>query len=96
MRKSNTQPLRDVLRECIREMNMDRKLKEVSVVQSWETLLGKPMAHYTRRIYLSKKILYVEITSPVVKNELFMMREEIRLRLNEQAGEEMVEKIVFR
>jgi predicted nucleic acid-binding Zn ribbon protein len=96
MRKSNTQSLASVLRECMRDMNMDGKLKEVSVVQSWETLLGKPIAQYTRNIYLSKKILFVEITSPVVKNELFMMRETIRVRLNEQAGEEMVDKIVFK
>jgi len=66
------------------------------VVQSWEALLGKTIAGYTRNIYLSKQILYVEISSSVVKNELVMMREEIRNKLNEQAGEEMVLKIVFR
>lgn len=96
MRKSNTQPLGDVLREYVSAMKFGRKLKEVDVVQSWEKLLGKTIAGYTRNIYLSKKILYVEISSSVVKNELVMMREEIRKRLNEQAGEEMVEKIVFR
>ncbi len=96
MRKSNTQPLGDVLREYIRSRNMERKLKEVDMVASWELLLGKTIAHYTRNIYLSKKILYVELSSSVVKNELLMMREKIRERLNEQAGEEMVEKIVFK
>jgi predicted nucleic acid-binding Zn ribbon protein len=96
MRKSNTQPLSAVLREYVRTMNMERKLKEVDVVASWEQLLGKTIAHYTRNIYLSKKILYVELSSSVVKNELVMMREKIRERLNEQAGEEMVQKIVFR
>jgi predicted nucleic acid-binding Zn ribbon protein len=96
MRKSNTQPLGDVLREYVRSMNFERKLKEVDVVASWEALLGKTIAHYTRNIYLSRKILYVELTSSVVKNELTMMREEIRKRLNEEAGEEMVEKIVFK
>lgn len=96
MRKSNTQSLGDVLREYIREMHMERKLKEVDVVQSWETLLGKTIAGYTRNIYLSKGILYVEISSSVVKNELIMMREEIRSRLNELAGDEMIEKIVFK
>lgn len=96
MRKSNTQPLGDVLREYVSAMKFDRKLKEVDVVQSWEKLLGKSIAGYTRNIYLSKRILYVEISSSVVKNELVMMREEIRNRLNELAGEEMVEKIVFR
>jgi hypothetical protein len=51
---------------------------------------------YTRNIYLSKGILYVEVSSPVVKNELLMMREDIRKRLNDGAGEEMVTKIVFK
>jgi predicted nucleic acid-binding Zn ribbon protein len=96
MRKSNTQPLGEVLREYINAMKFDRKLKEVDVVQSWEKLMGKTIAGYTRNIYLSKQILYVEISSSVVKNELVMMREEIRKKLNEQAGEEMVQKIVFR
>lgn len=96
MRRSNTQSLAEALRDYISEMKMERKLKEVDVVQSWESLLGKTIARYTRNIYLSKGILYVEITSPVVKNELIMMREEIRQRLNKQAEEEMITKIVFK
>lgn len=96
MKRSNTQSLSEVLREYVRVMRMDRKLKEVDVVGSWETILGKTIARYTRNVFLSKQVLYVEIDSPVVKNELLMMREEIRLRLNELAGEEMVKKIVFK
>ncbi|MDD4756879.1 MAG: DUF721 domain-containing protein [Prolixibacteraceae bacterium] len=96
MRRSNTQQLSEVLREYIREMRFDRKLKEVDVVQSWQELLGKTISRYTRNIYFSKGILFVEISSPVVKNELIMIREEIRSRLNKQAGEEIVTKIVFK
>jgi predicted nucleic acid-binding Zn ribbon protein len=96
MRRSNTQSLAEALRDYISEMKMERKLKEVDVVQSWESLLGKTIARYTRNIYLSRGILYVEITSPVVKNELLMMREEIRQRMNKQAEEEMITKIVFK
>lgn len=96
MRKSNTQPLGAVLREYIRSMNMEKKLKELDVVASWESVLGKTIAHYTRNVRLANKILYVEISSSVVKNELVMMRDTIKQRLNEEAGEEMVEKIVFR
>ena len=95
MRRNNTQTLGEALREYIREMRLERKLKEVDIVQSWETLLGKSIARYTRNIYISKGILYVEISSSVVKNELLMMREEIRGKLNEQAEEELVKKIVF-
>lgn len=96
MRRSNTQSLGQALHDYIKEMRMERKLKEVDIVQSWESLLGKTIGRYTRNIYLSKGILYVEISSSVVKNELLMMREEIRRKMNEQAGEELVTKIVFR
>lgn len=96
MRRSNTQSLSEVLREYIRKNRIEHKLKEVDAVQSWENLLGKTIARYTRNISISNKILYVEISSAVVKNELIMMREEIRRRINEQAGEELVTHIVFR
>ena len=76
--------------------SIETKLKEVDVVQSWEELLGKTIAHYTRKVSLKNKVLFVEINSSVVKNELFMMREEIRRKLNEKAGEEMVNKIIFK
>ncbi len=96
MRRSNTQSLSDVLREYIHEMRMERKLKEVNALQSWEDLLGKTVARYTRNIYISNKTLFVTISSSVVKNELMMMREDIRRKLNENAGEIIVEKIVFK
>jgi predicted nucleic acid-binding Zn ribbon protein len=96
MRRSNTQPLSDILREYIREMRMENKLKETSVVQSWESVMGKTIARYTTNIYISKGVLFVEISSSVVKNELVMLREEIRIRLNESAGEEMITRIVFK
>jgi predicted nucleic acid-binding Zn ribbon protein len=95
MRRSNTQSLSEVIREYVKGTSIETKLKEVDVVQSWEELLGKTIAHYTRNVSLKNKVLYVEINSSVVKNELFMMREEIRRKLNEKAGEEMVNKIIF-
>jgi len=96
MRRSNTQPLSDILKEYIKEVQIEHKLKEVDVVESWENLLGKTIANYTRNIYIRKKILFVEISSSVVKNELFMMREEIRRKMNEKSGEEIVKTIIFK
>jgi predicted nucleic acid-binding Zn ribbon protein len=96
MRRSNTQSLSEVLKEYIKEARLERKLKEVDVVQGWEELLGKTISHYTRNIYIRNKVLYVEISSSVVKNELFMMREEIKRKINEKGGEEIVKTIVFK
>lgn len=96
MRRSNTQPLSEILREYIREMRIEHKLKEVDVISAWEPLLGKTIARYTRNLRVVNRVLYVEITSAVVKNELIMMREEICRKLNEHAGARVIDKIVFR
>ena len=96
MRRSNTQSLSEVLRDYVKGTSIEKKLKEVDVVQSWEEMLGKTIAHYTKSVKLKSTVLFVEINSSVVKNELFMMREEIRRKLNEKAGEEMVSKIIFK
>ncbi len=96
MRRSNTQSLSEVLKEYIEQNRLDQKLKEVDVVQNWENLLGKTIARYTKNIYIRKRILFVEISSSVVKNELFMMREEICRRINENAGRDVVSKIIFK
>jgi predicted nucleic acid-binding Zn ribbon protein len=96
MRRSNTQSISQVLQSFIRENNIERKLKEVDIVQSWEELLGKTIAHYTKNVTLKNGVLQVEISSPVVKNELFMLRDEIIRKLNERAGEELVNRMVFK
>lgn len=96
MRRSNTQPLSEVLKEFIAQNRIERKLKEVDIVEGWEALLGKTIAYYTRNIYIRNRILYVEISSAVVKNELFLMREEICRRINENAGGDIIERMVFK
>lgn len=96
MRRSNTQSLSEVIREFVKGSSIEQKLKETDVVQSWEELLGKTVAGYTRNISLKNRILVVEITSSIVKNELFMMREEIREKLNERAGEELVKTVIIK
>jgi predicted nucleic acid-binding Zn ribbon protein len=96
MRKSNTQSLSDVLKSYVQENNMDKKLSELDLIKSWESVMGKTVARYTGNIYIQNSTLFVETTSPVVRNELLMMKEEIRVRLNEVAGSELIRTIIFR
>ena len=96
MRKSQTQIIKDVIRDCLSEMHIDRKLKEVELVAQWESLMGKTVANRTSQIYIRDRILYLRITSPVLKSELLMMRQVIIDKLNENAGEKLIEHIVIR
>jgi predicted nucleic acid-binding Zn ribbon protein len=96
MRKSTTQPINQVIRELLRELNIERKLKEVGIVSGWESMMGRMVASRTSQIYIRNRILYIHVTSSVLKNELLMMRQDIINRVNEQAGEKIIDQIVIR
>ena len=96
MRKSDTQKLSEIIREYLEQMMIDKKLKEVSTIRSWEELMGKPVAERTRNIYVKNKILFIELKSSVLRNELIMMRQAIIDKINERAGEKIIEKMVVR
>ncbi|MBL7968596.1 MAG: DUF721 domain-containing protein [Prolixibacteraceae bacterium] len=96
MRKSNTQSISDVLKNYVQENKLERKLSELDLIKSWEAVMGKTVARYTANLYIQNSTLFVETTSPIMRNELLMMKEEIRVRLNEIAGSEVIRTIVFR
>jgi len=96
MRKSNTQSISSVLKSYVQENKLDRKLSELDLIQSWESVMGKTVARYTSNLYIQNSTLFVETSSPIVRNELLMMKEEIRVRLNEVAGSELIKAIIFR
>ena len=96
MRKSNSQSISSVLKSYVQENNLERKLNELDLIKSWESVMGKTVSRYTGNLYIQNSTLFVETTSPIVRNELLMMKEEIRVRLNEVVGEELIKAIVFR
>jgi hypothetical protein len=96
MRKTNTQSIRDVLKSYVQENNLEQKLTELDLIKSWESVMGKTVMRYTGNLYIQNSTLFVETTSPIVRNELLMMKEEIRTRLNEVVGQELIKVIIFR
>lgn len=88
--------LNEILKEYRSEMNIDTRLKEVSLIKSWEDIAGRAIARRTLKVYLKDGVLIIYLTSPVVRNELSMVKESLMERLNEQAGEELVKEIILR
>jgi len=96
MRRSKTISLAEAMKDYIKEMRLGGKLNEVSVINSWEETVGKAIASRTTKIYIKDQVLYVFLNSSVVRNELLMLRQALREKLNERAGAEVVKDIVLR
>lgn len=95
MRRTKTLPLKEVLKEYIEALKMTRKLTEVGLVNSWERLVPPAIARATKDIYIKDEKLFLRISSSVMRNELMMIKEGLKSRLNENAGSEVIKDIVF-
>ena len=96
MRRSRTISLAEAMKDYIREMNLEGKLLEVNLINSWEEMVGKAISSRTSKVYIRDHILYVHLTSSVARNELMMLREALREKLNEKSGKELIREIVLR
>lgn len=96
MRKKNTQKIEDVIKEYLKALKIDDKLKEVNLIKSWDDVVGKTIARSTQNIYIKNRKLFVKLNSSVIRNELFMLRDGLKKTLNDRAGEELIDEIILK
>jgi len=96
MRKKNTELLSDVIRQVLKEHHLDRPLNEKRLIESWSLVLGTNIMQYTSELVVKNRILYVTLTSSVLRHDLFMSREEIKKSLNDKVGVEVIVDIIFK
>ena len=96
MRRSKTISLAEAMQDYIKEMNLGDKLREISILDSWENMVGKAISSRTSKVYIKDGILYVNLKSSIVRNELMMIREALREKLNEKAGGEVIKEIILK
>jgi len=96
MRRSKTISIAEALSDYIKEMNFEGKLNEVGVINSWESIVGKSISIHTKKLYIKSGVLYVHLNSPVVRNELHMLKQPLMQKINEKAGSKVINDIILR
>jgi len=95
MKRNNTEPLKNVIQRYLHAIGAKQKIKEIQLKNSWDKIMGVNITGQTEYIFIKKSIFHVKISSSVVKYELSMMKSVIIERLNTEAGETVIEDIVF-
>jgi predicted nucleic acid-binding Zn ribbon protein len=94
-RQSDIVPLKDGIKALLRAYRLQGKLNEVTVVASWEKVMGKTVAMKTQQVYVSNNKLFVRLSSAPLKHELFMAKTRVLENLNAEVGEDIIKEVVF-
>ncbi len=96
MRRSEFQSLGSAIKDYLKVEKIDGKIAELEAVNMWESIIGKQIANATSSIYMKEGVLYIHLRSSIVRNQLFMMRNEIIQAINQRIGSRVVKSIVLK
>lgn len=96
MKRTNSEAVGDLIRQFLRQQGLESPLNEYRLIAGWEHVMGPIIARYTKEVIIRNQTLYVQLTSPVIRQELHMQRRELTARLNAYAGAQVIVDIVFR
>ncbi len=94
-RYAEYQQLNEVIQNFITQNNLNKGIREVQVLEAWRKIMGKGIERYTQRSQFKNGILYVQLSSSVMKNELNLGISKIIENLNQELGEQIIEKIIL-
>lgn len=88
--------LSDALKEFIKENRLQKGIDRVDARGAWQKLMGNGVNNYTTSIELKNDVLYISLSSSVLRQELSMGKSKIIAMLNEELGKELIKKLVLR
>ena len=96
MKRTRTRLIGEVLEEFFKRPYVAAKIAEGKLPEYWREIVGEYAAMQTHEIRLENHILYIGISSSVVRNEIFFRRDQIMQLLNERAGIRLINAIIVR
>lgn len=94
-KNSNTHHIGDAIRELLKSYQLTSKFDEATVVGSWERLVGKPIAKRTKKVSIRNKVLFVELDSPSMKNDLNLHKTQILEVFAKEFGKDVIRELVI-
>lgn len=96
MRKRNTELLGEVVKQFLKKNKLDNKLHEKHLLDAWPKVLGQNINQYTTELIIKKSVLYVSLSSSVLRHDLFLSKSAIVKALNNEIGVELLNDIIFK
>ncbi len=94
-RRAGTATVGEAMRELLEVYQLKAKFEQTQLINSWERLMGAPIAKRTDKLFINDRKLYVKLSSAALKQELNMSKSKILAIFLREFDEVIVEDVVF-
>ena len=95
MFKRDVIQIKDLILKNLRAQGLETPLLQKRLIDSWQEVAGEMIAGYTENVYIRNQTLYVKLSSPALRADLSMMRQEMVRRLNAHVGSQVIADIKY-
>ena len=95
MFRRDVKNIKDLVMQNLRENGLETPLLQKRLVDAWPEVAGPSVARFTREVTIYNQVLYVTLSSPVLRTELSMRRQSFIDKLNHVVGARIITDIRF-
>ena len=93
---SDEKPLKKAIDQLLRASGYQDQLDEIELIKVYEDTVGKMFTNHTKNIAYKNKVLYVQMDSAALKQELSYVKEGLIQKVNKRMGKMMIEKLIIK
>ncbi len=94
-RTSDTSTIKEAIEAMLDSYKLRGKFDEIKLINSWETMMGKPIARRTEKIFLNKKVLFVKLNSAPLRHELTIAKSKVLEIIHKNFDDSLVNDVKF-
>ena len=90
LRDSDEKPLGQIVGKIL-----EKRMKEMDILKGWPEMMGIAVANRTTNLRINNRILYISMDSAVMREELLNGKQIILQRVNDFAGQKIIDDVWF-
>ena len=96
MTRENTQLIKAVIEEFIKEERLEEGLGRARLFKAWDLVVGEVGTKATTNKYFKDGVLYCTINSSIVRTQMYYRKEDIMAHMNKMLNGTIVTKIILK
>ena len=96
MKRENTQLIKAIIEEFIKEERLEEGLNRTRLFKTWDLVVGEVGAKATTNKYFKDGTLYCTINSSMLRTQMYYRKEDIIAHINKMLNGTIVTRLILK